>query len=127
MPRSVSAQELVFELGYPSGPLGQQVGLAVVEVRVPVTPLLRRRIPEVIQANEVFGRERACIDPDQPVETRALIFEEVKLRSVQLVVWNDGRLGARAVDSAWTVLRCRAYERLEDIEASEQETASALP
>ena len=66
MPRSVSAEELVFELGYPTGPMGREVGIAVVEARVPVTPLLRLRIPEVIHASKLFGREKALIDPDQP-------------------------------------------------------------
>jgi len=126
MSRSYSADELTFDLGYPSGPFGLQVGQPVIEVRIHVTPLLRRRIPHVIHANQELGRERTSIDPDHGFQTRMLIPEDVKLRSFQLVIWNDGRIGARAVDANWRVLRCRSWQRLMTQEEASKEKTPAL-
>ena len=126
MSRSHSVEELTFDLGYPSGPFGLQVGQPVIRAHVRVTPLLRRRIPHVIRTNEELGRERMPIDTDQPIDSRMLIPEEVKLRSFQLVVWNDGRIGARAVDANWRVLRCRSRQWLGEGEETPVEETPAL-
>lgn len=126
MSRSYSADELTFDLGYPSGPFGLQVGQPVIAVHIHVTPLLRRRIPHVIRANRELGREKIAIDPDHGIDTRMLTPEELELRSFQLVIWNDGRIGARAVDANWRVLRCRSWQRLMTKEETSKEETPAL-
>lgn len=123
MSESTSTQSLIFDLGYPSGPFGLQVGQPVIRVRVPVSELLRRRIPHVIRANKELGRERVTVDSDQPIHKAPLIPETVELRSFQLVVWYDGRIGARGVDANWRVLRCRSCEWL----AVDEETSEEVP
>ena len=84
----------------------------MIRVRVHVSPLLRQRIPHVIRANQELGREKVAVDPDHPIEMRMLLPEMVEIRSFQLVVWNDGRIDARAMDANWRMLRCRSWQRL---------------